>query len=85
MQFDRRRHYFNMSSERSVVTIRSMPCRPKTLDAVAALIGVMQNLIADPRLMASGEMLFDSSRLVHDGTTWVWTFESMEPRKDLNL
>lgn len=74
-----------MSTERVVITIRSMPCKPRTLDAVAALTAVMQNLMNDPRLMACDDLLFDHSRLVHDGNTWVWTFESMEPRKDLNL
>lgn len=85
MQFDRRRHHFNMTQERVVVTVRSRPCQPKTQQAQQALTDVMQNFINDPRLMSCGDGLFDTSRLTHDGQSWVWIFESLEPRKDLNV
>lgn len=45
----------------------------------------MQAFVADPRLLTCGDFLFESGRVVHDGNTWVWTFEAVEPKQEIKV
>lgn len=85
MQFNRRRHYFNITQERVVMTIYSEPCQPKSLSSLNNLTAIFTNLVADPRLMQCDDAVFDNCRITHDGNCWVMTMEALVPRREFQV
>ncbi len=85
MDFQRQRFYYNISTERVRVTVRSVSCAPKTLEAQAVLTEILQNMAQDPRLMYCDDQMFDSMRTNHDGTQWVIIMEAIVQKKEFQI
>lgn len=85
MEFQHQKFYYNTSSERVRVTIRSAPCAPRSQQAQTILVQIMQNMIEDPRLMYCDNNMFDNMTTRHDGTQWVIIMESIVPKKDFQI
>ena len=77
-----KRFYYNVSSNRVVVTIRSYPCEPDSVQARMALAEIFQNCVNNPEFLNCDTKFFEKATLIHDGQRWVFTAEAIVPKED---
>jgi hypothetical protein len=72
-----RRFFFNVSSDRVVVTIKSAPCAPDSVESRMALAEVLQNCLMRPDFLNCDSRFFEKGTIIHDGGRWVFTVEAI--------
>lgn len=75
------RVWYNVSTEKVIVSIESIDCRRDTIDAATVLYGMLKSIVDDPRLIECGESkIFETAQINHNGTRWVIKMEALVPR-----
>lgn len=75
-----KRFFFNASSDRVVVILRSSPCEPDSVESRKALANVFQNCLSSPEFLNCDTKFFEKGQILHDGTRWVFTVEAVVPK-----
>ncbi len=77
MDVETKRLYFNTTTERVLVEIKSAPCVKKTIEARAALVEILQNCVNNQNLLHCDAELLERATITHDGTRWVFRSEAL--------
>jgi hypothetical protein len=81
MDIETKRLYFNATTDRVLVEIRSAPCAKRTVEARAALVEILQNCVLNQNLLHCDAELMESATIRHDGTRWVLRTEALVLKK----
>ena len=76
-----KKFFYNVSSERVVVTIRSDFCEKDSVEARRALAEIFTNFVNSPEFLFCDSRLFEKATLSHDGHQWIFVGEAIVPKE----
>lgn len=77
METETKRLYFNASTDRVQLEIRSAPCRRRTIDARNALVEILKACVENQNLLHCDAELLEKATIAHDGNRWIFRSEAL--------
>jgi hypothetical protein len=68
----------NAIQTRYRLTYEGEPCEPSTTAGRVEQFAILQQLVDQPQLCYTGNVLFDTLKIHHDGVKWVVELEALE-------
>lgn len=75
-----KRFFYNTSTDRVVVTLKSSPCVAKSVESRFYITEIFQNLASCPELLNCDTETFEKASILHDGQQWILTAEALVPK-----